>query len=176
MPPLNLHLVVIERQILVSLVAWICQKLPSCCPLHYTDSWFFWFCVRGEVRGALNKGRSSHNGCLNQQQHMAGLHQGHALIILEPTEVGRKTEGWGKSAVFPHPLDIITLLLAITFTTAGLFRTTPGNISAKYSTDFTPAGWTFLIWNVIYTWQLAWLLYALSGICRRYFPYLLFTV
>ncbi|KFW69259.1 hypothetical protein AS28_02299, partial [Pygoscelis adeliae] len=50
----------------------------------------------------------------------------------------------------------------------GLFRTTPGNISAKYNTDFTPAGWTFFIWNVIYAWQLAWLLYALSGICRRY--------
>ncbi|KFQ33076.1 hypothetical protein N331_03484, partial [Merops nubicus] len=50
----------------------------------------------------------------------------------------------------------------------GLFRTTPGNISAKYQTDFTPAGWTFLIWNVIYAWQLAWLLYALSGVCRRY--------
>ncbi|XP_009280884.1 PREDICTED: uncharacterized protein LOC103901687 [Aptenodytes forsteri] len=49
----------------------------------------------------------------------------------------------------------------------GLFRTTPGNISAKYNTDFTPAGWTFFIWNVIYAWQLAWLLYALSGICRR---------
>ncbi|OXB62611.1 hypothetical protein ASZ78_011240, partial [Callipepla squamata] len=52
----------------------------------------------------------------------------------------------------------------------GLFRTTPGNISDKYSTDFTPSGWTFLIWNVIYAWQLAWLLYALSGICRRYSP------
>ncbi|KFU96909.1 hypothetical protein N339_10004, partial [Pterocles gutturalis] len=50
----------------------------------------------------------------------------------------------------------------------GLFRTIPGKISAKYDTDFTPAGWTFLIWNVIYVWQLAWLLYALSGICRRY--------
>ncbi|XP_025966308.2 uncharacterized protein LOC112989382 [Dromaius novaehollandiae] len=49
----------------------------------------------------------------------------------------------------------------------GLFRSTPGNISEKYDTDFTPAGWTFLIWNVIYAWQLAWLLYALSGICRR---------
>lgn len=46
---------------------------------------------------------------------MAGLHQGHALIILEPTEAGRNIEGWGKSAVFPHPLDAITLLPAITF-------------------------------------------------------------
>ncbi|KFQ26179.1 hypothetical protein N332_00064, partial [Mesitornis unicolor] len=50
----------------------------------------------------------------------------------------------------------------------GVFRTTLGNISAKYKTDFTPADRTFLIWNVIYAWQFAWLLYALSGICRRY--------
>ncbi|KAI1240412.1 hypothetical protein IHE44_0008834 [Lamprotornis superbus] len=81
-----------------------------------------------------------------------------------------------------HKLKILVMFLSLaTFTVMvimnagnatgtfkGLFRTTPGNISAKYSTDFTPAGWTFLIWNVIYTWQLAWLLYALSGICRRY--------
>ncbi|XP_061212194.1 uncharacterized protein LOC133213743 [Neopsephotus bourkii] len=80
-----------------------------------------------------------------------------------------------------HKLKILVMLLALavfvavvilnagdaTGTFKGLFRSTPGNISAKYNTDFTPAGWTFLIWNVIYAWQLAWLLYALSGICRR---------
>ncbi|XP_030125135.4 uncharacterized protein [Taeniopygia guttata] len=80
-----------------------------------------------------------------------------------------------------HKLKILVMFLSLatfmimvimnagnaTGTFKGLFRTTPGNISAKYSTDFTPAGWTFLIWNVIYAWQLAWLLYALSGICRR---------
>ncbi|XP_068925074.1 uncharacterized protein [Petaurus breviceps papuanus] len=49
----------------------------------------------------------------------------------------------------------------------GIFQRTVGNISNKYNTDLTPAGWTFLIWNVIYLWQLAWLGYALSGICRR---------
>ncbi|KFQ43976.1 hypothetical protein N333_01649, partial [Nestor notabilis] len=81
-----------------------------------------------------------------------------------------------------HKLKILVMFLALaiflavvilnagnaTGTFKGLFRSTPGNISAKYNTDFTPAGWTFLIWNVIYAWQLAWLLYALSGICRRY--------
>ncbi|XP_009953801.1 PREDICTED: uncharacterized protein LOC104349845, partial [Leptosomus discolor] len=80
-----------------------------------------------------------------------------------------------------HKLKILVMFLSLaTFTVMvilnagnatgifkGLFRTTPGNISAKYNTDFTPAGWTFLIWNVIYVWQLALLLYALSGICRR---------
>ncbi|PKK20581.1 putative LOC102086399 [Columba livia] len=80
-----------------------------------------------------------------------------------------------------HKLKIFVMFLSLaTFTVMvilnagnatgkfkGLFRATPGNISAKYNTDFTPAGWTFLIWNVIYAWQLAWLLYALSGICRR---------
>ncbi|XP_043399907.1 uncharacterized protein LOC114019724 isoform X1 [Chelonia mydas] len=49
----------------------------------------------------------------------------------------------------------------------GVFLSTVGNISNKYNTDFTPAGWAFLIWNVIYAWQFAWLGYALSGICRR---------
>ncbi|TRZ19781.1 hypothetical protein HGM15179_007347 [Zosterops borbonicus] len=80
-----------------------------------------------------------------------------------------------------HKLKILVMFLSLatfivmvimnagnaTGTFKGLFRTTPGNISAKYSTAFTPAGWTFLIWNVIYSWQLVWLLYALSGICRR---------
>ncbi|XP_066036447.1 uncharacterized protein [Chamaea fasciata] len=80
-----------------------------------------------------------------------------------------------------HKLKILVMFLSLatfivmvvmnagnaTGTFKGVFRTTPGNISAKYSTDFTPAGWTFLIWNVIYSWQLVWLLYALSGICRR---------
>ncbi|KGL73188.1 hypothetical protein N309_00501, partial [Tinamus guttatus] len=43
----------------------------------------------------------------------------------------------------------------------GLFRSTPGSIWEKCSTGITPGGWTFLIGNVIYTWQLVWLLYAL---------------
>ncbi|XP_053919615.1 uncharacterized protein LOC128851832 isoform X1 [Cuculus canorus] len=79
-----------------------------------------------------------------------------------------------KLKIFVMFLSLATFIVMVilnagnaTGTFKGLFRTTPGNISAKYTTDFTPAGWTFLIWNIIYAWQLAWLLCALSGICRR---------
>ncbi|MEE6474592.1 hypothetical protein FKM82_010435 [Ascaphus truei] len=49
----------------------------------------------------------------------------------------------------------------------GVFQQSVGNISNKYITEFTPSGWTFLIWNVIFAWQFIWLGYVLSGICRR---------
>lgn len=49
----------------------------------------------------------------------------------------------------------------------GIFLQNVGNISDKFSTDFTPSGWTFMIWNVIFAWQFLWLGYVLSGICRR---------
>ena len=30
-----------------------------------------------------------------------------------------------------------------------------------------PAGWTFSIWGVIYAWQAAWIVYALTTLCRQ---------
>ncbi|KAG8443922.1 hypothetical protein GDO86_009210 [Hymenochirus boettgeri] len=49
-----------------------------------------------------------------------------------------------------------------------IFLQSVGNISNKFNTDFTPAGWTFtLIWNVIFAWQFLWFGYILSLICRR---------
>ncbi|OCT79695.1 uncharacterized protein LOC108716586 [Xenopus laevis] len=49
-----------------------------------------------------------------------------------------------------------------------LFLNSVGNISNKFNTDFTPAGWTFsLIWNVIFFWQFLWFGYVFSLICRR---------
>ncbi|XP_075720658.1 uncharacterized protein LOC142761361 [Rhinoderma darwinii] len=48
-----------------------------------------------------------------------------------------------------------------------IFLQRVGNISDKFRTDFTPSGWTFMIWNVIFAWQFLWLGYVLSGICRR---------
>ncbi|CAI9534378.1 unnamed protein product [Staurois parvus] len=49
----------------------------------------------------------------------------------------------------------------------GIFLQTVGNISNKYITEFTPSGWTFMIWNVIFAWQFLWLGYVVAGICRR---------
>ncbi|XP_063774509.1 uncharacterized protein LOC134910429 [Pseudophryne corroboree] len=49
----------------------------------------------------------------------------------------------------------------------GIFTQSVGNISNKLNTNFTPSGWTFMIWNVIFAWQFLWLGYVLSGLCRR---------
>lgn len=45
-----------------------------------------------------------------------------------------------------------------------------GDVSDRYSTDITPAGWAFSIWGVIYTWQALWLVYAVTLICRSQAP------
>ncbi|XP_048385919.1 uncharacterized protein si:ch211-161h7.5 isoform X4 [Stegostoma tigrinum] len=66
---------------------------------------------------------------------------------------------------------IITLVLnalAGRGSQSGPFYQSVGNVSKKYNTELTPAGWTFSIWGVIYTWQAVWLLYACIGLCRRY--------
>ncbi|CAF0898512.1 unnamed protein product [Adineta steineri] len=49
----------------------------------------------------------------------------------------------------------------------GIFKQRTGSVSDQNLTEFTPAGWTFAIWGVIYFWQAAWLLYALSRIPRK---------
>ncbi|XP_069810989.1 uncharacterized protein [Dendropsophus ebraccatus] len=49
----------------------------------------------------------------------------------------------------------------------GVFLQRVGNISDKFRTEFTPSGWTFMIWNVIFAWQFLWYGYVLSGLCRR---------
>ncbi|KAK2844000.1 hypothetical protein Q5P01_010659 [Channa striata] len=48
----------------------------------------------------------------------------------------------------------------------GLFHSSTGNVSARYETDITPAGWTFSIWGVIYTWLTLMVLYITSYVCR----------
>ncbi|XP_060761638.1 uncharacterized protein si:dkey-29d8.3 [Neoarius graeffei] len=49
----------------------------------------------------------------------------------------------------------------------GPFLHSTGNVSALYETEITPAGWTFSIWGIIYTWLLAMNVYFLSYICTR---------
>ncbi|XP_036375420.1 uncharacterized protein LOC118771520 [Megalops cyprinoides] len=49
----------------------------------------------------------------------------------------------------------------------GPFRQSTGNVSNRFDTEITPAGWTFSIWGVIYAWLSAMLGYILIGLCRR---------
>ncbi|CAF2017737.1 unnamed protein product [Rotaria magnacalcarata] len=48
-----------------------------------------------------------------------------------------------------------------------IFNQKTGSVSDQNLTEFTPAGWTFSIWGVIYFWQAAWLIYALTRIFRK---------
>ncbi|XP_075871616.1 uncharacterized protein LOC142881307 [Nelusetta ayraudi] len=48
----------------------------------------------------------------------------------------------------------------------GPFHRTTGNVSARYETDITPAGWTFSIWGVIYTWLSLMVIYLTSYVFR----------
>ncbi|XP_075934802.1 uncharacterized protein LOC142934211 [Anarhichas minor] len=48
----------------------------------------------------------------------------------------------------------------------GPFHSTTGNVSARYETDITPAGWTFSIWGVIYTWLSLMVIYITTYVFR----------
>ncbi|CAF4640819.1 unnamed protein product [Rotaria sp. Silwood1] len=48
-----------------------------------------------------------------------------------------------------------------------IFTQRTGNISDNNLTEFTPANWTFSIWSIIYLWQAAWLIYAITRISRK---------
>ena len=48
-----------------------------------------------------------------------------------------------------------------------IFKSTQTNLSAKYDTAITPAGWTFSIWGVIYAWQALHLLYGFINLWRK---------
>ncbi|KAK5859416.1 hypothetical protein PBY51_020971 [Eleginops maclovinus] len=48
----------------------------------------------------------------------------------------------------------------------GPFHSSTGNVSALYETEITPAGWTFSIWGVIYTWLALLVIYTTSYVFR----------
>ncbi|XP_054624756.1 uncharacterized protein si:dkey-29d8.3 isoform X1 [Dunckerocampus dactyliophorus] len=48
----------------------------------------------------------------------------------------------------------------------GPFHSSTGNVSARYETDITPAGWTFSIWGVIYTWLSLMVIYITLYVFR----------
>ncbi|XP_061588698.1 uncharacterized protein LOC133452946 [Cololabis saira] len=65
-------------------------------------------------------------------------------------------------------LVFITVLVVNALAGAGKgpFHSSTGNISGRYETDITPAGWTFSIWGVIYTWLSLIVIYITSYVCR----------
>lgn len=73
-------------------------------------------------------------------------------------------------------LSATTFVLIATFVTNWMastsrassfgFKNTTGAVSSMYRTQTTPAGFTFVIWGFIYTWQALWIAYAWSFVCR----------
>ncbi|XP_078574674.1 uncharacterized protein LOC144860958 isoform X2 [Branchiostoma floridae x Branchiostoma japonicum] len=67
---------------------------------------------------------------------------------------------------------LFTIFINIISSNLGLeldwFANSIGNTTAQFQFDFTPAGWVFTLWAVIFFWNLIWHLYALTTICRRY--------
>ena len=90
-------------------------------------------------------------------------------------------------------LGVASLVLLVVFIVNGLaasadaaslgFKNNSGGISEEHCLEITPAGWTFIIWGVIYAWQALWILYGWSFVLRPSFPrsivfltYIFFTV
>ncbi|XP_053739708.1 uncharacterized protein LOC128769760 [Synchiropus splendidus] len=48
----------------------------------------------------------------------------------------------------------------------GLFHSSTGNVSVRYETNITPAGWTFSIWGVIYAWLTLMVIYITFYVFR----------
>jgi len=49
----------------------------------------------------------------------------------------------------------------------GLYVNSTGDVSRAHPTGLTPSGWAFSIWGLIYFWQAAWLIYAITTLFRR---------
>ncbi|KAK7881774.1 hypothetical protein WMY93_030183 [Mugilogobius chulae] len=71
-------------------------------------------------------------------------------------------------------VGFFTFLVALTFNTlsgfgdrTGIFTQSTEDVLLRYTTPFTPALWTFFVWDFIYFWVLAMFLYFVSGLCRR---------
>ena len=75
-------------------------------------------------------------------------------------------------------LTVTTIVLLVVFITNGLstgnfggFANGTAEVSDMFYLQITPAGWTFSIWSIIYTWrQVLWLLYAWSFVFRPSTP------
>ncbi|KAG7524626.1 hypothetical protein JOB18_014728 [Solea senegalensis] len=57
---------------------------------------------------------------------------------------------------------VVLIINALAGTGKGFFHSSTGNVSGRYETGITPAGWTFSIWGVIYTWLTLMVIYITS--------------
>ncbi|RUS75542.1 hypothetical protein EGW08_016692, partial [Elysia chlorotica] len=48
-----------------------------------------------------------------------------------------------------------------------IFKNKTAVLSRHFYTAITPAGWTFSIWGIIYTWQALWVVYSVINIFRK---------
>ena len=77
-------------------------------------------------------------------------------------------------------LSLTTIILLVVFVTNGLasypdpakvgFKNMTGKISDIFYTQVTPAGWTFSLWGIIYTFQVIWIIYGWSFVFRPSSP------
>ena len=51
-----------------------------------------------------------------------------------------------------------------------LFPNSVSNISRIFHLELTPVGATFSIWGAIFTWQLIWIIYTCTSVCRANVP------
>lgn len=68
--------------------------------------------------------------------------------------------------IFAKSYDIVTDY-GLGVPPQGIFNSSVGNLTAIHDIDVTPAGFTFMIWTVIYIWLLLAHLYTLILVCRR---------
>ena len=62
---------------------------------------------------------------------------------------------------------IVTILNYFSTKSGKVFPKATGKVSDDYQTEVTPAGSTFAIWGFIYIYQLAWVIYSLTLLCRN---------
>ncbi|XP_059200256.1 uncharacterized protein LOC131980101 [Centropristis striata] len=61
---------------------------------------------------------------------------------------------------------VVLIVNALAGAGRGPFHVSTGNVSGRYETGITPAGWTFSIWGVIYTWLTLMVMYLTTYVFR----------
>lgn len=74
---------------------------------------------------------------------------------------------WGGTRYESYDRTVRVLAIIIDKFVSGPFNLTVSEVSGKYDTEIVPASYTFLIWNLIYLWQTAWVVYTVVALYRK---------